>query len=47
MRFLRYEGVMVQVLGVGMDKRVVKMRVRFGRTRFGLTRLADGEGADS
>ncbi|BGO89279.1 hypothetical protein NBRC10512v2_001230 [Rhodotorula toruloides] len=26
MRFLRYEGVMVQVLGVGMDKRVVKMR---------------------
>ncbi|BGO98223.1 hypothetical protein NBRC10513v2_001392 [Rhodotorula toruloides] len=26
MRFLRYEGVMVQVLGVGMDRRVVKMR---------------------
>lgn len=33
MRFLRYEGVMVQILGVGMDKRVVKMRVRVALPR--------------
>ncbi|GEM08992.1 AAA family ATPase [Rhodotorula toruloides] len=33
MRFLRYEGVMVQVLGSGMERRVVKMRARFGRFR--------------